>query len=78
MTDQQTKPPEKISKNFAWNLLGAGLPLVVAIFTIPLLVSGLGQDRFGLLTLAWIIVGYFSLFDPVSYTHLTLPTICSV
>jgi O-antigen/teichoic acid export membrane protein len=37
--------------------------MVVAVFAIPLLVKGLGTERFGLLTLIWAIVGYFSIFD---------------
>jgi len=45
------------------NLLGLGLPLVVAVFTIPVLIRHLGDERFGLLTLIWAVVGYFGLFD---------------
>lgn len=37
--------------------------MVVALFAIPSLISGLGVERFGVLTLAWLVVGYFSLFD---------------
>ena len=37
--------------------------MVVAIFAIPLLVKGLGTERFGVLTLAWVFIGYLSLFD---------------
>lgn len=52
-----------LARNTAWNLLGQMLPVVVAVFTIPVLVRGLGVDRFGILSLAWIVIGYFSLFD---------------
>ena len=52
-----------LARNTVWNLLGQMLPLVVAVFTIPVLVRGLGVDRFGVLSLAWIVIGYFSLFD---------------
>lgn len=52
-----------LARNALWNLIGQGVPMVVAVFTIPLLVKGLGTDRFGILTLAWIVIGYFSLFD---------------
>ena len=31
--------------------------------TIPVLIRGLGTDRFGVLTLVWVVLGYFSLFD---------------
>lgn len=35
----------------------------MAIFAIPLLIKGLGKERFGVFTLLWVITGYFSLFD---------------
>jgi O-antigen/teichoic acid export membrane protein len=35
----------------------------VAVFCIPLLIRGLGADRFGVLTLVWALIGYASLFD---------------
>lgn len=46
-----------------WNVIGAVLPLGVAVWAIPKLIQGLGPERFGLLTLIWVAVGYFSLFD---------------
>ncbi len=52
-----------LARNMVYNLVGQGLPLLVAVFTIPLLIRGLGTDRFGILTLIWIVIGYFSLFD---------------
>ncbi len=52
-----------LARNTVLNLFGQCSPLLVAIFAIPPLIKGLGTDRFGVLTLAWIIVGYFSLFD---------------
>ncbi len=53
----------RLARNVIWNLLGTGAPLLVAIVAIPLLIDGLGTARFGVLTLAWMVVGYFSLFD---------------
>jgi len=35
----------------------------VGIVTIPLLIRALGLDRFGVLTLAWLLIGYLGLFD---------------
>ena len=46
-----------------WNLLGYVLPLFVGLFAIPLLVERLGVQRFGLLALIWMGVGYFTLLD---------------
>ena len=37
--------------------------MVVALGAIPVLLSQLGSARFGILSLAWTVVGYFGLFD---------------
>jgi O-antigen/teichoic acid export membrane protein len=52
-----------LARNTVWNLLGGGAPMIVAVFCIPILIRGLGTDRFGILTLAWALIGYASLFD---------------
>jgi O-antigen/teichoic acid export membrane protein len=51
-----------LAKNTIWNLIG-GAPVVVAVFSIPILIRDLGKDRFGLLALAWALIGYASFFD---------------
>lgn len=52
-----------LTRNSIYNLLGQGLPMLVGLITIPRLVHALGVDRFGILTLTWAVMGYFSLFD---------------
>src|SRR5713101_506154 len=52
-----------LARNTIWNLLGQLFPMAVAVVAIPPLVRGLGVARFGVLSLAWIVVGYFSLFE---------------
>lgn len=52
-----------LARNVGWNLLGVLLPLAVAVFSIPVLVSRLGEGRFGLLSLSWVFIGYFNIFD---------------
>src|SRR5258708_3562660 len=52
-----------LARNTIWNLLGLLLPLAVGVVAVPPLIRGMGVARVGLLTLAWIVVGYFSLFD---------------
>ena len=49
--------------NAGWNLLGNVLPLLAGLVAVPFLVAHLGTERFGLLSLGWILIGYFSLFD---------------
>lgn len=52
-----------LAKNTLINVAGFAFPLAVGLITIPMIVRGFGVERFGLLTLAWAIIGYFSLFD---------------
>src|SRR6185369_4322641 len=52
-----------LARHTSWNLLGLVIPLIVAIFAIPPLIHGLGAERFGVLTIGWVIMGYFSMFD---------------
>lgn len=53
----------KLTDAVLWNVAGSLLPLGVGLVAIPLLIQQLGVERFGLLNLAWLLVGYFSLFD---------------
>lgn len=52
-----------LARNTIWNVVGQVIPMAVGLVAIPSLLHGLGVDRFGLLSLAWIVIGYFSLFD---------------
>jgi O-antigen/teichoic acid export membrane protein len=45
------------------SLLTNSTPLIIAFFTIPLIIKGLGTERFGLLTLIWSIIGASSILD---------------
>lgn len=47
----------------AWNLGGLVFPLGVAVLTVPHLIENLGQERFGLLALAWGLIGYAGTLD---------------
>lgn len=52
-----------LAGNTLWNFLGLCAPAVVAILCLPVLKHQLGTDRLGVLSLAWVVVGYFGLFD---------------
>ncbi|VTU38665.1 Lipopolysaccharide biosynthesis protein WzxC [Variovorax sp. PBL-H6] len=49
--------------NVAWNAGGLLLPLAVAALTVPQMLERLGHERFGLLTLAWGLIGYAGAMD---------------
>jgi O-antigen/teichoic acid export membrane protein len=50
-------------RNTVLNLLGLVVPLAVGFVAIPLVVRALGNERFGILSLVWVVFGYFGLFD---------------
>lgn len=52
-----------LRRNTIWNLAGSGLPLIAAVAFIPFTLNRLGNEAFGVLTLIWALIGYFSLFD---------------
>lgn len=54
---------KSIAKNTVYNIMGYGIPMVFAVVFIPFLIKGLGIERFGILNIVWIVIGYFSFFD---------------
>lgn len=52
-----------LARNSLLNLLGQLAPMMVAVVTVPALIGQMGTDRFAILTLAWMTIGYFGLFD---------------
>ena len=52
-----------LARNALGNLASQFVPIAIAILTLPVMIRGLGTDRFGIVTLAWMVLGYFSLFD---------------
>lgn len=52
-----------LAKNTILNLIGMMVPMVVGLVAIPILIKHLGTDRFGIITIVWMLIGYFSLFD---------------
>lgn len=52
-----------LKRNALWNLAGSALPLGAGVALIPFTLARLGSEAFGVLTLIWGLIGYFSLFD---------------
>jgi O-antigen/teichoic acid export membrane protein len=53
----------RLARNILWNSAGIGVPLVVGVVVVPAIVRGLGTERFGFLSIVWMMIGYFSIFD---------------
>ena len=52
-----------LARNAVINLFGQGLPLAIGVVTAPAVIRGLGADRYGVLAMALVVLGYFGLFD---------------
>jgi O-antigen/teichoic acid export membrane protein len=52
-----------VARNALLNMIGLGLPLIVGLLTIPVIVRSLGTQRFGILSLIWVVFGYFGFLD---------------
>jgi O-antigen/teichoic acid export membrane protein len=57
------KQRSSIARNSALNLVGYVIPLLVGLATVPIITRELGAARFGLLSLAFAVLEYSSLFD---------------
>lgn len=52
-----------IQKNTLINLIGAIVPIGVMLITVPLYLNLLGDTRYGVLALVWMVLGYFSFLE---------------
>ncbi|MFC5512250.1 oligosaccharide flippase family protein [Massilia jejuensis] len=53
----------RLLRNAGSNLLGAAIPALAALATVPMIVAGLGEAGYGLYALVTAIVGYFAVID---------------
>lgn len=54
---------KSLKKSSFWNLIGSIIPMAVGLITIPILIKSIGIEKFGILSLIWALIGYFSIFD---------------
>lgn len=52
-----------LALNSVISLFAQGVPIIIAFFTLPFIIKGLGTERFGILTLIWAVIGASSILD---------------
>jgi O-antigen/teichoic acid export membrane protein len=52
-----------IGRNATYNLLGFLVPSLLGLIAVPIYLALIGTERFGVMALAWLVLGYFGMFD---------------
>jgi len=52
-----------LARNWLLNMAGQALPFAIGLISVPVILHGLGTERFGLLALSWTLLGAFGVFD---------------
>ncbi|CAB3750797.1 oligosaccharide flippase family protein [Paraburkholderia humisilvae] len=52
-----------ILKNVGINFIGLILPTFISLVTVPSYIKALGVERYGVVALVWVLIGYFGFLD---------------
>ncbi|OYQ31761.1 hypothetical protein CHU95_21785 [Niveispirillum lacus] len=52
-----------LKKNFVYTVIGMATPVIVALATIPIYIHHIGEERYGILSIVWLLLGYFGFLD---------------
>lgn len=61
--NSQNISKKNLAANTILNFIGQAIPALVGIIAIPAIIHGLGKEKFGLLSLIWVVLGYSVVFD---------------
>jgi O-antigen/teichoic acid export membrane protein len=54
---------KRLAKNTLWNLGGNIAAIIISVLSLPIILTNLGTERMGVITLIWLIEGQFGIFD---------------
>lgn len=52
-----------IISNTFFSIASKVIPILISLICIPIIIKGLGEERYGAFTIALVFIGYFNLFD---------------
>jgi len=57
------RPSPSIKRNYGYSAIGAAVPIIVSLVVVPLYIRHVGTERYGVMAIVWLILGYFGFFD---------------
>lgn len=57
------QPRNRLYVNFIINLIGAVLPIPVLLLTVPLYIQHVGDARYGVISLIWVMIAYLGFLE---------------
>jgi O-antigen/teichoic acid export membrane protein len=62
-TPQGAASSRRVHTDTLVNLAGFAIPVVASLITVPWYLSAVGEERYGVLVIVWVMLGYFGVFD---------------